>query len=172
LPGRVEAEEHPDRGREPRARTTAAGETTVLQPVRWLGRRARSVAPPTAQPPPLARRPHGAGGGYYYNLTFPERVRRSVLIEAAFPCNGRLQHTRWPARPMRIQGSPRCSVETALICGNEEGAKGLRERLATFDKARLVVLGGLGHIDVCEKADLIQEAFLAGGPAALPPVRE
>ncbi len=85
---------------------------------------------------------------------------------------GMLQHTRWPARPMRIQGSPRCSVETALICGNEEGAKGLRERLATFDKAQVVVLGGLGHMDVYEKADLIQEAFLDGGLAALPPVRE
>ena len=81
---------------------------------------------------------------------------------------GMLQHTRWPARPMKIQGSPRCSVETVLICGNEEGAKGLRERLATFDRARVVVLGGLGHMDVFEKADLLQEAFLAGGLAALP----
>jgi pimeloyl-ACP methyl ester carboxylesterase len=85
---------------------------------------------------------------------------------------GMLQHTRWPARPMKIQGSPRCSVETVLICGNEEGARGLRERLATFDKARLVVLGGLGHMDVYQDADVLQEAFLTGGLAALPPPKE
>jgi hypothetical protein len=34
------------------------------------------------------------------------------------------------------------------------------------------VLGGLGHMDVYQDADVLQEAFLTGGLAALPPPKE